>query len=118
MRIGDTLFRRMRQFLGDGKGVILGSDISAEVYNTLKQLLYYLDHEDQQKDPFAFAMTWALGALIQQQHSDPYLKAALVEEINSWFGQSLEESEKRDSYVEALLKIIEDHQEQTGAPPA
>jgi len=118
LRIGDTLFRRMRQFLADGKGAILGSGMPAEVYNSLKQLLYYLDREDQQKDPFAFAMTWVLATLIQQQHSDPHLKAALVAEINSWFSQNLRESKQRDMYVEELLRIIESHQEQAGTPPS
>jgi hypothetical protein len=118
LRIGDTLFRRMRQFLADGEGAILGSDMPAEVYNSLKQLLYYLDREDQQKDPFAFAMTWTLGTLIQRQHSDPHLKAALIAEINSWFGQDLEKSKQRNMHVEELLKIIENNQEQAGTPPS
>jgi len=74
----------------------------AGVTNALKQLLYYLDNDDQQKDPFTFAMTWILGALLQE--GDPQ---ALVEEVNSWTGQSLEKSQYRHEQAEKLLKIVQ-----------
>lgn len=105
LKISDTLFRRMRHFIGDGQTIITGSDMAVEVYNALKQLLYYLDQEDQQKDPFAFAMTWILGALLQEENP-----RALVEEVNSWTGQSLEESKKRHEHAEELLKIVHESQ--------
>jgi hypothetical protein len=105
LKISDTLFRRMRHFIGDGQTIITGSDMQVEVYNALKQLLYYLDQEDQQKDPFAFAMTWILVALLQGKYTQ-----ALVEEVNSWTGQSLEESKKRHEHAEGLLKIVQESQ--------
>ncbi len=50
-KISETLFRRMRQFLGNGKGGPQSFDMPSEVNNTLEQLLYYLDQEDRQKIP-------------------------------------------------------------------
>jgi hypothetical protein len=105
LKISDTLFRRMRHFIGDGQAIITGSDMNVEVYNALKQLLYYLDQEDQQKDPFAFAMTWILVALLEEENP-----RALVEEVNSWTGQSLKESHKRHEHAEKLLKIVRESQ--------
>ncbi|HZU01743.1 MAG TPA: hypothetical protein VFA10_18885, partial [Ktedonobacteraceae bacterium] len=102
LKISDTLFRRMRHFIGDGQILSGASDPVAGVTNALKQLLYYLDNDDQQKDPFTFAMTWILGALLQE--GDPQ---ALVEEVNSWTGQSLEKSQYRHEQAEKLLKIVQ-----------
>lgn len=122
-KIAETLFRRMRQFFGDGKGMPLGNDMLQEVYNTLKQLLYYLDKEDRQKDPFAFAMVWTLATIIEETlkpltvassnnaipqsiEEDKQFARALIQEIVSWFGQNLDENELRDKYVEDLLAIL------------
>src|SRR5262249_12559566 len=49
-RIRATLFRRMRQFLGDGKSAPQGTNMPSHIHNLLHLLLYYLDQEYQQKD--------------------------------------------------------------------
>jgi hypothetical protein len=123
-RISETLFRRMHQFLGDGKGMPIGFNMTMALYNTLLQLLYYLSQEDQRKDPFAFAMTWMLATLIKDCIK-PYLSPeitegtqtaairvrekiykALMEEVSSWFQQSFEDNQRRNELAEQLLALI------------
>jgi hypothetical protein len=138
-RISETLFRRMRQFLGDdpaiqrtvdtlrNSGILQSSSTALEVYNTLKFLLYYLDKEDKQKDPFAFALTWMLATLIekdirpllslaevttdQQAEQTTSRKnrrgRALLEEINSWFGPDFDKQQERDQHMNELLTILQ-----------
>jgi hypothetical protein len=100
-RIRGTLFRRMRQFMNAVKRAPLEEDISSEIYNYLDILLYYLAHEDQQKDPFAFAMTWMLVALINEYRQDQtHLDTIdskqetcgdpLFEELFSWYERELD----------------------------
>ena len=113
-RIRATLFRRMRQFLGDGKSAPQGSNMPSHVHNLLHLLLYYLDQEYQQKDPHAFAMTWMLVAFMRehtQQLVDKapkdvkQLRDPFLEEIVSWYGQNLQENEERAREAAKLLKI-------------
>lgn len=113
-RIRATLFRRMRQFLGNGKTAPQGSDMPAHVHNLLHLLLYYLNEEYQQKDPHAFAMTWMLVAfmrehtqqLVNQSSENPEKSHdPFLEEIVSWYGQSVEENAWRAREAAALLKI-------------
>ncbi len=113
-RIRATLFRRMRQFLGDGKRAPHGSHMPTHIHNLLRLLLCYLDEEYQQRDPHAFAMTWMLAAFMNEhtqkligkniedvkQLDDPFL-----EEIVSWYGQSMKENTRRARVAEELLKI-------------
>jgi hypothetical protein len=116
-RIRGTLFRRMRHFLNAVKRAPLESDTTSHIYNYLDILLYYLAHEDQQKDPFAFAMTWMLVALInayrqdptgadvtdskQSNRSDPFF-----EEIIAWYKLELD-PEENAKHVMAAKKLLE-----------
>ncbi len=104
IKISDILFRRMRHFLNSGRIIFYGTDREAEIYNALKQLLYYLDADDQRRDPFAFAMTWILVSLLQSENTDRATWEGLIEEINSWSGTDLDLSNKRNAHVDALLK--------------
>ena len=117
-KISETLFRRIRQFLGNhgtmATALPTGFDVPHEVNNLLEQLLFYLsdESEDFRKDPLAFAMTWVLVALINE-HVQPTLemrennlKSALLEEFISWFGQDLEENAKRVRKARKLLQVL------------
>lgn len=116
--VSETLFRRMHHFLGHSPEVFPGSDSTQKVYNALKQLLYYLNHDDHGKDPFAFVMTWILAALLKKEiqpalnKKDEQLPPS-VREVVSWFGQSLEENTKRDNRVEELLSFLQPKEKET-----
>ncbi len=102
-----TLFRRMRHFFDDSKSSPLVADSDDEIFSKLKQLLYYLDHDDQQRDPYAFAMTWILAAFLnERKQTDPSVWRGLLQEIETVFKQSIDASEQRERYVEDLLKIL------------
>jgi hypothetical protein len=107
LKLNEMLFRRIRHFLGDGSMILSGADVEVEVYNMLKQLLYYLDADDQRHDPSAFALTWILVAYLKGKkssaHGDPAWRG-LVAEVNSWSGQSLKNNGKRNTHVECLLE--------------
>lgn len=106
-RVMDALFRRMRHFLGNGKGNPLGANIEDEIDNMLRLLLYYIDHEDKQKDPLTFAMSWVLASFLKEhEKEDSYAWRGLVDEITSWFGQDLEKSKERNDYVLSLLNVL------------
>ena len=114
-KISETLFRRMRQFLGDGRGSPLGFDMPSAVYNTLNQLLYYLHQEDQSKDPFAFAMTWILVALLNEEYKlltqaqpeqNDALRFPLIAELVQGLGQNFTNNKERANFAESLLKLL------------
>jgi hypothetical protein len=65
--IGEKLFRRIRQLLQSGPGLPSGSDRMQTLLASLDLLLYFLAYEDHGKEPFAFAMTWWLATLINQE---------------------------------------------------
>lgn len=107
-RIGETLFRRMRQFLRDAPGIPSGVNMNLAIMNALDQLLYYYADRDneycnQGKDPYAIALMWWLATLIndelEQEAGDEQSAfregSPLLNEVSSWFGQNLEESKKR-----------------------
>lgn len=117
-RLGETLFRRMRQFLDRGRIIPHGYDLQLEIYTALEQLLYYLDQEDLKKDPSAFALTWILVALINeelissQSHFDEVsspLKSktsSLLQELEDWFNSDFtKQSNERSKHAKALLAI-------------
>jgi hypothetical protein len=109
-KISETLFRRMRQFLGNGKGGPQSFDMPSEVNNTLEQLLYYLDQEDRQKDPFAFAMTWVLVAILEDQiqpllNGQKGFHSPLLSEIMSWFGQDPDKNQSRVEIARSLRAV-------------
>ncbi len=119
-RIRSTLFRRMRQFLGKGTHAPNGPHIYVQVHDALKLLLYYLDQEDQQKDPFAFAMSWMLVALlneytqrlVDEQPSlaeELQLKDPFLEELVSLYGLSLRENKERAKIADELCEIVKRH---------
>jgi len=113
--IGETLFRRMRQFLDNGRVIPDGKNLPFEIYNSLEHLLYYLDQEDRQKDPLSFALAWTLVAFIKEQVL-PYLQEVesaatidtngsyLLEEIERWFNNDIKkEIKQRSERVRELL---------------
>lgn len=61
--IGETLFRQIRRFLS---GWNISGDHPMSLLNALDQLLCDL-YANQGKEPFAFAMTWWLATLINQE---------------------------------------------------
>ena len=89
--IGDKLFRRARQFLQNGQPPSPNWKTPQAVLGSLDQLLSYL-YEDQGKDRFAFAMTWWLATLINQEvepsaHSpspSASQPSALLQELMAW----------------------------------
>ncbi|GHO96277.1 hypothetical protein KSF_063250 [Reticulibacter mediterranei] len=121
--IGETLFRRMRQYLDNGRVIPGGNNLPSEIYNSLEQLLYYLDQEDRQKDPLAFALTWTLVAFIKEQllpylpHTDEKSKqksnaaeaakeSYLLKEIERWFSEEArKEVTQRSKRAQELLSI-------------
>jgi hypothetical protein len=100
-QIGETLFRRIYQFLQDSRGMPIDASLPQVLMDALDQLLYYLCEKDQGdlgKDPFAFAMTWWLAHLINEEiepvaeshPGNPPGKSALLQEIEAWFIRSTE----------------------------
>ena len=113
----------MRQFLGHGQEGPLGFDMPTAIYNTLNQLLYYLHYEDQSKDPFAFAMTWILAALLNEEYTlltqeltteDATLRDAfrfpLIAELVEGLGQNAARNEERALLAKQLLDLIKSEQ--------
>ena len=59
----------MVQLLSNGREESRGFNLRPpSAINILDQLLYHLPYEDQSKDPFAFAMTWMLAALLNEEY--------------------------------------------------
>jgi hypothetical protein len=122
-KISETLFRRMRQFLGNGREGPLGFNMPTAIYNTLNQLLYYLHYEDQSKDPFAFAMTWMLAGLLNEEYSlltqelttedatprDAF-RFPLIAELVEGLGQNAARNEERALLAKQLLDLIKSEQ--------
>lgn len=115
LKIGEMVFRRMRQFLDNGHITMVSNNSVYEIYTRLEQLLYYLDQEDRQKDPYAFALTWTLVACIRDQIL-PYLSSTeksettpmspLLEEIEQWFGsQFINVVSQRSQRARELLSM-------------
>jgi len=64
--IGENLFRRIRQFLQYGWHIPADETMPRTLLTALDHLLCDLN-ENQGKEPFAFAMTWWLATLINQE---------------------------------------------------
>jgi hypothetical protein len=117
-KIGETLFRRMRQFLSSGREAPFGFDMAAAMYNTLNQLLFYLHEEDQRRDPFAFVMTWILVALLNEEYRllaqevEPKMttkssfRYPLIRELVKGLGQDIDHNEKRERLAQSLLAVV------------
>jgi hypothetical protein len=108
--IGEKLFRRMRQFFQNGQDAPFGFDMPQAILNALDQLLFYLHDEDQGKDPFAFAMTWWLATLINQEiqptsKRHPFSSSPLLEEIADWIQQDIRSSRLRLETARGIKKI-------------
>lgn len=59
----------MVQLLSNGREGSRGFNLRPpSAINTLNQLLYHLHYEDQSKDPFAFAVTWMIAALQNEEY--------------------------------------------------
>ena len=113
----------MRQFLGHGQKGSLGFHMPTAIYNSLDQLLYYLYDEDQNKDSFAFAMTWILAALLNEEYTllvqefttedatprDAF-RFPLIAELLAELGQNAVRNEERALLVKQLLDLIKSEQ--------
>ncbi len=120
-RVSETLFRRMRHFLGQGKDIMPSDHMIDELYNALSLLLYYLSEEDRYKDPLTVPMLWILAALLAQesQHLQRILELqkagtlpqdrqfipAGLAEVLSWSGQDSSEIERRANTIQTILKL-------------
>jgi 5-methylcytosine-specific restriction endonuclease McrA len=90
-KIGERLFRRLRQSLQD-RDISSGDHFPQTILTVLMQRLYFFSEQDQGKEPFAFAMTWWLAALITHEvepavqnpaHPAPQT-SALLQEVAAW----------------------------------
>ncbi|GHO56074.1 hypothetical protein [Ktedonobacter robiniae] len=120
-RVSETLFRRMRHFLGQGKDIMPGDNMIDELYNALSLLLYYLSEEDRYKDPLTVPMLWILAALLaqekQQLHQvlllqqqgilpkDRHFIPAGLDEVLSWSGQDNAKIQRREDTIQAILNV-------------
>lgn len=114
-QIGETLFRRMRQFLRHASGMPLGAGMSVVIRDALDQLLFYLSDKtigDSGKDPFSFAMTWWLAVLINEEIEpsigktlEPHSLPPVLEEIVTWFGEDVSASSARATVARNLRSI-------------
>lgn len=120
-RVSETLFRRMRHFLGQGKDMMSGDHMIDELYHTLSLLLYYLSEEDRYKDPLTIPMLWILAALLAQERQqllriselqkagilpkDRQFIPAGLDEVLSWSGQDSSEIERRANTIQTILKL-------------
>src|SRR5262249_24703661 len=64
--IGESLFRRIRQFLRYGWHIPTDETMPHTLLTALDHFLCEI-YENQGKEPFAFAMTWWLATLINQE---------------------------------------------------
>jgi hypothetical protein len=79
-RIGDKLFRRMRQY---SHIVLSGETIGVQnVSNCFSALLGLFQEEDLARESFVYPMTWWLSKLIEQELGSE--ETPLMQEVTSW----------------------------------
>lgn len=120
--MSETLVRRICQFFGHSErflgfqerldsspDVLRGSNLAEIIDNNLRHLLYYLDHDDQGKEPFVFAMTWILAEKIQGEVASALARGELSplgQEIAAWFNQNQITFKQREEHVKSLLERL------------
>jgi hypothetical protein len=116
-KVGETLFRRMRQFLQGNEAIILGDstlkdDARVVLINVLDQLSYYFhdpEEGDRGKDPLTVAMASLLAMLINEELEMPSSSqdgSPLIQEITDWFKENSENSVKQAQLARKLREII------------
>jgi hypothetical protein len=122
-KVGEALFRRMRQFLRGSYELSGGNSLRPVLMDALHQLVYFLhtagekDYErgDYGKDPFAFAMKWLLVEILKEENKQMDLTLGeslnvtnlfslpLLHELADWLGQ---DAESNDEYVAVAVRLI------------
>lgn len=101
--IGQKLIRHIRSFLRSGSGPPLSTNLQA-VLDDLDVLLHSLHDEARGKEPFAFAMTWWLRTLINQEVEPAVHNRSKSNPLHS-FRNSLLGLRKRNGRVRTMLKL-------------
>jgi hypothetical protein len=123
-KVGETLFRRMRQFLRGTYELPVGDSLQDVLFDAIHQLLYFLYRKGEEghkggdygKDPYAFAMTWLLVEMLKEekQYSEELKKKKeqrkntiftppLLDELASWLGQNIN---SQNDYTELANKLL------------
>ena len=106
-KVGETLFRRLRQYLRDARNMPSDHYMLPVALQTLDHLLYSLYEEDMRKDPNAFAMTWLLTKLLNE-YVEPFKDQAgqplsgFLQEIDRWFKKNDETNNEHTAVAEEL----------------
>ncbi len=106
-RIGEALFRRIRQFL-QSQPIPANDNVPLVLLKVLDQLLYFLSEErsDQGKDPLAFPMTWWLATLINEEIEPGELhSSAVMKEVVDWLGLDIDANIARAEAARNLRNI-------------
>ncbi len=128
-KVGETLFRRMRQFLRGSHELPIGGS-SESVWPVLQYALYQLVHSlhtegeergnggDFGKDPYSFAMKWLLvtilneeGIYLEQNKEDEQddqseFHFPLLKELAHWLGQDMNNKDEYIMCAKALISML------------
>jgi len=123
-KVGETLFRRMRQFLRGSHELAIGNSPKSvwPVFEyALDQLVYSLHTQGEEgfeggdfgKDPYDFAMKWLLVTILNeerhfsgQDNEDEQPQFPLLEELAYWLGQDMNNKDEYISCAEMLIKML------------
>jgi hypothetical protein len=127
-KVGEALFRRMRQFLRGSYELSGGDSLRPVLWNALHQLVYFLhtssgkhyEGGDYGKDPFAFAMKWLLVEILREE--EQHIKVATEEsltiaepfslpllcELAKWLGQDVKSSDEYAAVAAMLIRLASD----------
>jgi hypothetical protein len=105
--IGETLFRRIREFshffpANDAE------NIADKISPFLDELVYYLDHEDVHREPYAMPMLWWLAKMLMEvaDQRDQYF----ADELKKWYGAGLRDAVVRRLYGERVRGLLKQDQ--------
>jgi len=122
-KVGETLFRRMRQFFRGSHELPIG-DSPESVWPVLQyalyQIVYSLHTEGEEgyeggdfgKDPYAFAMKWLLVTMLNEEtllagQDDPSrIHLPLLNELARWLGQDMNDKDEYIACAEALINML------------
>jgi hypothetical protein len=130
-KVGETLFRRMRQFLRGSYELPIGGSpesVWSVLQYALYQLVYSLHTEGEEgyrggdfgKDPFAFAMKWLLVTILNEerllsgqdnqdeQDDQSEFHFPLLKELAHWLGQDMNNKDKYIICAKMLIKMLID----------
>ena len=115
-KVGETLFRRLRQYLRDARSMPSDHQMLPVALQTLDHLLYALYEEDMRKDPYAFAMTWLLTKLLKD-YVEPFKDQSklplpgFLQEIDRWFKKNDEINAEHTAIAKELKALIKEQPE-------